>query len=191
MVPAPGTKSPQARLVNRIARNFGSRARLLYIDWKSLQLDEKLKWPVSRTLEFIYLDSATESHRDLRAVITHHIDVTTDPVQRYWAIVALKMMTSVYGDACAALARRVERELRIDLPYLTLKRGRMPEVVSDPELDAVRLEGGALDAEAVGSARTAIERIAAAARARNERMLESARRRHYPEVAREELAATA
>jgi hypothetical protein len=67
----------------------------------------------------------------------------------------------------------------------------MPEVVSDPELDAVRLEGGALDAEAVGSARTAIERIAAAARARNERMLESARRRHYPEVAREELAATA
>jgi len=182
MVPCPDLTRPEARAINRIARQFGSRSNLLYVDWQSLELDQALAWPVSRTLEFIYLDAATESHRDMRATITHHIDVTIDPFQRYWAVVALKVMSGVYAEPYAALAKRVERELGIELPYLTLRRVALPPLDPDPEAEAVQFETFALTDEAVRRARVAIERIGAVARVRSERMLDSVSRGHYPEL---------
>lgn len=191
MVPYLQPVTVQERAINWIAQHFGSRSQLVYVDWRSLGLDDKLAWSVSRTLEFIYLDSASETHRDLRAIITHHIDVTTDPVQRYWTVVALKLMTGVYADACASLARMVEQKLGVALPYLTLKQIRRPRCTPDAAVAALQFETLALDRACVEQARVAIERIAEGARIRNEHMLASVRRGDYPEIGRMRLARAA
>ncbi|MEU8131927.1 hypothetical protein [Streptodolium elevatio] len=184
MVPYAFPATPAERAVNRLAARFGSRSKMLYVDWHSLGLDDRLNWPVSRTLEFIYLDRATETHRDLRAVVTHHIDVTTDPLLRYWTVVALKKMTATYADAVGSLARRVEEKTGLPLPYLTLKRSpHEPAMEPDPQADAVRFDTWAAAPETVDAARAAIEGIATSIFIRYHRMLDSRRLRDYPEVA--------
>ncbi|MDI2131102.1 hypothetical protein [Yinghuangia seranimata] len=184
MVPYAFPATPAERAVNRMASRFGSRSKMLYVDWHSLGLDERLDWPVSRTLEFIYLDRATETHRDLRAVVTHHIDVTTDPLLRYWTVVALKKMTATYADAVGSLARSIEDKTGRPLPYLTLKRSPHDLVLEpDPEADAIRFDTWAAAPATVDAARATIEGIAGSIFTRYNRMLDSQRLRDYPEVA--------
>jgi hypothetical protein len=157
---------------------------MLYVDWASLGLDERLDWPVSRTLEFIYLDRPTESHRDLRAVITHHIDATTDPVLRYWTIVALKALTATYADAIGRLAAGAEQRLGRPLPYLSLKLNpNRPDLEPDPEADAVRFESLAVPAETADRAVALIEEIHAAVQKRLDGMVSSATRAEYAALA--------
>ena len=170
------------RAINRIASRFGLRSKLLYVDWQSLSLDEKLGWPVSRTLEFIYLDRATETHRDLRAVITHHIDVTDDPLLRYWTIVTLKTVTNAHSDVIARLARRAERQFGISLPYMASRQCAALEIEADPELDGVEFDSLPVDAATVRAVEGIIAGIARAAVLRGEKMLESVRNVDYPEV---------
>jgi hypothetical protein len=184
MVPYPFPTTAEERAVNRLARRFGQRASMLYVDWASLGLDERLRWPVSRTLEFIYLDRATESHRDLRAVITHHIDVTTDPVLRYWTIVALKALTATYAEAIGGLAARAEKDIGRPLPYLSLKLNpSRPELEPDPEADAVRFEAIAVDDDTARRAAALIEEIYAAVQRRLDGMIEAGRRHEYAGLA--------
>ncbi|MFG2004503.1 hypothetical protein ACGFNU_35670 [Spirillospora sp. NPDC048911] len=184
MVPYAYPNTPEERAVNRIARQFGRRAHMLYADWESLGINERLGWPVSRTLEFVYLDAATESHRDLRAVVTHHIDATTDPILRYWTMVGLKKMTATYADGTGDLARRVEAATGLDLPYLTLKQNPDKVVLEpDPVADAVRFEEQEIDAATAARAAALVEDIAEAIRVRYLKMVDSIRERHYPEVA--------
>jgi hypothetical protein len=153
---------------------------MLYVDWASLRLDELLQWPVSRTLEFIYLDRATETHRDLRAVITHHIDATTTPVLRYWTIVALKALTATYAEAIGTLAARAEKDISRPLPYLSLKlNATRPELEPDPEADAVKFETLPLDEETADRAVALIEEIYTAVQRRLDAMIESAGRHEY------------
>ena len=180
MVPYPHPTDAAQRAVNRLAQRFGRRAAMLYVDWNSLDLDERLGWPVSRTLEFIYLDRATETHRDLRAVITHHIDVTTDPVLRYWTIVALKALTATYAEAIGALAARAEKELGRPLPYLSLKLNpEPPDLEPDPEADAVRFETLPIDEETARRAVALVEEIHAAVQRRLDGMVDAGTRREY------------
>jgi hypothetical protein len=180
MVPYPFPTTPEERAINRLAKRFGQRAPMLYVDWASLGLDDRLDWPVSRTLEFIYLDRATESHRDLRAVITHHIDVTTDPVLRYWTIVALKALTATYAEAIGNLAARAEKEISRPLPYLSLKLNPdRPDLEPDPEADAVRFEAIPVDADTAARAIALIEEIHGAVQRRLDGMIESGRRGDY------------
>ena len=180
MVSYPAAHDARERAINRMAHRFGTRSRLLYVDWQSLALDD-VGWSVSRTLEFIYLDRASESHRDLRAVITHYNDVTTAPLLRYWTLVALKTMTNAHADACADQARRAERRFGISLPYLSGRRVPLPRVDPDPEADAVAFEALPADDHSVQHVLTMIDELAAAAHKRNFEMLESARRGDYPE----------
>ncbi|MFL6138205.1 MAG: hypothetical protein ACJ74O_10440 [Frankiaceae bacterium] len=180
MVPYPFPTTPEERAVNRLAQRFGQRASMLYVDWASLGLDERLQWPVSRTLEFIYLDRATETHRDLRAVITHHIDATTDPVLRYWTIVALKALTATYAEAIGRLAARAEKDISRPLPYLSLKLNPYrPELEPDPEADAVRFESIAVGDDTAARAVALIEEIYGAVQRRLDGMIESGRRGDY------------
>lgn len=177
MVPYPFPTTPGERAINRLAQRFGQRASMLYVDWASLGLDDRLQWPVSRTLEFIYLDRATESHRDLRAVITHHIDATTDPVLRYWTIVALKALTATYAEAIGGLATRVEKEIGRPLPYLSLKLNpQRPDLEPDPQADAVQFEAIEVDDDTARRAVALIEEIHQAVQLRLDGMIESGRR---------------
>jgi hypothetical protein len=184
MVPYPYPTTPEERAINRLAKRFGQRASMLYVDWASLGLDDRLRWPVSRTLEFIYLDRPTESHRDLRAVITHHIDVTTDPVLRYWTIVALKALTATYADAIGRLAARTEKAVDRPLPYLSLKLNpNRPELEPDPEADAVRFESLPIPSQTAERAVALIEEIYAAVQKRLDGMVSSATRAEYAALA--------
>ncbi len=180
-------KSAEERALNRIACSFGTRSELLYQDWRALQLDECLAWPTSRTLEFIYLDPATETHRDLRAIITHHIDVTQDPFLRYWTVVALKAMSGAYSEECARLACFVEDKLGIKLPYLSQRQVPRVGLPNDAEADAVHFEERELSSETVNAAQSAIERIARGARVRSQCLLTSAQNREYPELLTERV----
>ncbi len=138
MLPYKIPVNAQQRNINRLSKRFGRRAAMLLVDWQSLQLDEALGWSPSRTLDFIYLDRATDSHRDTRAIITHHIDVTVDPVLRYWTIATLKGLTETYASATGELAEWVDAETDLDLPYMTLRlRPDKPELEDDPEAEAI------------------------------------------------------
>jgi hypothetical protein len=184
MVPYSFPVNAAERAINRLAERFGRRADMLYVDWASLELDRRLNWPVSRMLEFIYLDRATETHRDLRAVITHHIDVTTDPVLRYWTIVALKTLTATYADAIGRLAARVERQIGRPLPYLSLKLNpNLPDLEPDPEADAIRFESLPIEPAAAEHATALVREIYQAVQRRLDAMLESAQRGDYPAIA--------
>ena len=111
---------------------------MLFVDWQSLEIDEHLNWPVSRTLDFIYLDKATDSHRDTRGIITHYIDVTLEPVLRYWTIATLKGLTETYATATGQLADWVAAERGLDLPYMTLRlRPDKVDLEPDPQADDI------------------------------------------------------
>lgn len=185
MLPYPIPVGARQRAINRLSRRFGRRAAMLFVDWQSLCLDECLEWPISRTLEFIYLDRATDSHRDTRGIITHHIDVTLDPVLRYWTIATLKGLTETYATATGRLADWVAAEAGVDLPYMTLRlRPDQVELERDPEADDIqfwRLEVGDETARQGIALVTGIyEQILA----RLDAMVESWGRRDYPEVFR-------
>jgi hypothetical protein len=184
MVPYSFPVNAAERAINRLAQRFGRRADMLYVDWASLDLDRRLNWPVSRMMEFIYLDRATETHRDLRAVITHHIDVTTDPVLRYWTMVALKTLTATYADAIGRLAARVERQIGVPLPYLSLKLNPDPPALEpDPEADAIRFESLPVEPAIAEHATALVREIYQAVQRRLDAMFESARRGDYPAIA--------
>lgn len=191
MVSYPFPKNPSERKINRMARQFGGRAEtgpgrrsLFYVDWSSLGLDEVLAWPASRTLEFIYLDQATDAWRRLRAVATHHIDVTEDPLRRYWTIRTLKSLNGVQASAMERLARSVERRIEKPLPYLTLKlSAQRPNLEPDPEATAVRFETFALSPSAAEQVVLLVEEIGRAFQARSAAMIEAVRRGAYPMAA--------
>jgi hypothetical protein len=184
MVPYPFPVDAAQRAINRLATRFGRRADMLYVDWASLELDSKLAWPVSRTLEFIYLDRATETHRDLRAVITHHIDVTTDPVLRYWTILALKTLTATYAEAIGRLAAWAEKQIERPLPYLSLKLNpQPPDLEPDPEADSICFESLPVQPQTAEQATALVRQIYQAVQRRLDAMLDSDRLGHYPAVA--------
>ncbi|MFC0544867.1 hypothetical protein [Kutzneria chonburiensis] len=179
MISYPWPVDAAERALNRLAVRLGGRAdsgvnrrSLFYVDWASLELDETLGWSPSRMLEFIYLDAATEPWRDLRAVATHHIDSTRNPVVRYWTIVAMKSLNAAHAEPTAALARVAERQLGRPLPYLTLKlTADRPGLEPDPEADAIRFADLPVDADVVDRAVTMIEELAHAFRCRQEALM--------------------
>jgi hypothetical protein len=187
MLPYPIPVDARERAINRLSRRFGKRADMLFVDWQSLGLDEALDWPISRTLEFIYLDRATDSHRDTRGIITYHIDVTLDPVLRYWTIVTLKGLTEAYAKATRHLADWVVKDTGADLPYMTLRLHpdeTKVKLEKDPEADDIqfwRLEISEKTArEGVALVTGIYEQILA----RLDAMVESWDRNEYPEVFR-------
>ncbi len=183
MLPYPIPVNARERAINRLSKRFGRRAAMLLVDWQSLGLDECLDWPVSRTLEFIYLDRATDSHRDTRAIITHHIDVTLDPVLRYWTIATLEGLTETYATATGHLAEWVARETGVDLPYMTL-RLRPDAVVleDDPEADDIQFWRLEVSEETARQGIALVTGIYEQILARLDAMVESWHAKDYPEV---------
>ncbi len=183
MLPYKIPVNAQQRNINRLSKRFGRRAEMLLVDWQSLRLDEALDWPVSRTLNFIYLDSATDSHRDTRSIITHHIDVTVDPVLRYWTIATLKGLTETYASATGHLAEWVATETELDLPYMTLRlRPDKPALEDDPEAEAIEFWRLPVSADTADHGVELVTGIYDQIVARLDAMVESWDSNHYPEV---------
>ena len=185
MLPYPIPVNAQQRAINRLSKRFGRRAAMLFVDWQSLDLDEHLGWPVSRTLEFIYLDRATDSHRDTRAIITHHIDVTFEPVLRYWTIATLKGLTETYASATGHLADWVAAETGLDLPYMTLRlRPDAVQLEDDPEAEDIQFWRLPVTEETAQHGIALVTGIYEQILARLDAMVESWHRQDYPEVLR-------
>ncbi len=47
-------ESESEKIINDYALHLSEHSRLFYHDWKSLQLDDMLRWSASDTLEFIF-----------------------------------------------------------------------------------------------------------------------------------------
>jgi hypothetical protein len=185
MLPYPIPVNAQQRAVNRLSKRFGRRAAMLFVDWQSLDLDAHLDWPVSRTLDFIYLDKATESHRDTRSIITHHIDVTLEPVLRYWTIVTLKGLTETYAAATGRLADWVAEEAGLDLPYMTLRlRPDPPALEEDPEAEDIEFWRLPVSEQTARQGVALVTGIYEQILARLDAMVASWDRKDYPEVLR-------
>lgn len=185
MLPYPIPVSAQQRAINRLSKRFGRRAAMLFVDWQSLDLDAHLDWPVSRTLDFIYLDKATDSHRDTRSIITHHIDVTFDPVLRYWTIVTLKGLTETYASATGRLADWVAEEGGLDLPYMTLRlRPDPPALEEDPEAEDIEFWRLPVSEATARQGVALVTGIYEQILARLDAMVASWDRKDYPEVLR-------
>lgn len=185
MLPYPIPVNVQQRAINRLSKRFGRRAAMLFVDWQSLDLDSYLDWPVSRTLEFIYLDRATDSHRDTRAIITHHIDVTFEPVLRYWTIATLKGLTETYASATGNLADWVAEEAGLDLPYMTLRlRPDKPDLEEDPEAEALEFWRLPVTEDVAKHGVELVTGIYEQILARLDAMVASWDRKDYPEVLR-------
>jgi hypothetical protein len=141
LMPIANPTTPVERALERLTRRFGRRAEMLYVDWQSLMLDEALEWPVSRMLEFLYLDPATEVCRKLRNTVVHHVDYSPSALRVYWVMVTIKSITSAYLGPMIQLARRAEEELGIELPYFMQRQNPATVVLEpDPEADAVQFE---------------------------------------------------
>jgi hypothetical protein len=185
MLPYPIPVNAQQRAINRLSKRFGRRAAMLFVDWQSLDLDAHLGWPVSRTLDFIYLDKATESHRDTRSIITHHIDVTLEPVLRYWTIVTLKGLTETYASATGRLADWVAEEAGLDLPYMTLRlRPDPPALEEDPEAEDIEFWRLPVSEQTARQGVALVTGIYEQILARLDAMVASWDRQDYPEVLR-------
>jgi hypothetical protein len=158
---------------------------MLFVDWQSLDLDAYLGWSVSRTLDFIYLDKATESHRDTRAIITHQIDVTLEPVLRYWTIVTLKGLTETYAAATGRLADWVAEETGLDLPYMTLRlRPDPPALEEDPEAEDIEFWRLPVSEQTAQQGVVLVTGIYEQILARLDAMVASWEKKAYPEVLR-------
>lgn len=185
MLPYPIPVNARQRAINRLSKRFGRRAAMLFVDWQSLELDECLGWPVSRTLEFIYLDRATDSHRDTRAIITHHIDVTLDPVLRYWTIATLKGLTETYATATGRLADWVAKETGLDLPYMTLRLRPDPVLLEeDPEAEDIQFWTLPVDEATARQGVALVTGIYEQILARLDAMVGSWGKQDYPQVLR-------
>ncbi|GAA2071767.1 hypothetical protein GCM10009780_04170 [Actinomadura alba] len=185
MLPYPIPVNAQQRAINRLSKRFGRRAAMLFVDWQSLDLDEHLDWSVSRTLDFIYLDRATDAHRDTRGIITHHIDVTLDPVLRYWTIATLKGLTETYATATGRLAEWVAEEVGLDLPYMTLRlRPDPPELEEDPEAEAIEFWRLPVSEQTAQQGVALVTGIYQQILARLDAMVASWDKQDYPEVLR-------
>jgi hypothetical protein len=185
MLPYPIPVNAQQRAINRLSKRFGRRAAMLFVDWQSLGLDECLGWSVSRTLNFIYLDRATDSHRDTRAIITHHIDVTLEPVLRYWTIATLKGLTETYASATGHLADWVVRETGMDLPYMTLRlRPDAVQLEDDPEADGIQFWRLPVSEATAQQGIALVTGIYEQILARLDAMVDSWGKKDYPEVLR-------
>jgi hypothetical protein len=192
MVPYREPQGAQERAINRMARRFGQRSHMLYADWQSLDLDEVLRWKPSRTLEFIYLDKASEASRDMRAVITHHIDLHPEPLLRYWTLLTLKTLTAAHGETFRVLAQRVEEQLGRPLPYFMLRDNPDSPLLSpDAEADAIQFETLDMSPELQQRAIRIVEDVHTAIKNKLEEVVENTRGgRYFPSPRRAKRVAT-
>lgn len=159
-LPYPTPLDAQQRKVNRLVASLRPAAPTFYTDWASLGLDERLGWPTSRMLRFLYLDGLTRPQREVQATVTRHALQATDPVARYWVIRAVAELGAVRDAAWSPLARRVWEHTGRPLPFLTSGMGHaQPDLDADLQADAVEPPALAVSREAAGRITTAISEI--------------------------------
>ncbi len=112
-------KTDAERAINRWAAELTTHSQLFLNDWDALQLDQRLGFAASDTLEFLFLDPDMDVHRQhliefAKLAIRHQ-----DPALRWWLMTALESTGETFFARTRPLAEAVEAQTGARLDYLT------------------------------------------------------------------------
>ncbi|EOX5202491.1 hypothetical protein ACPSTJ_005142 [Escherichia coli] len=111
-------ESESEKIINDYALHLSEHSRLFYHDWKSLQLDDMLRWSASDTLEFIFLNADMDMHRENIVKFSLFGLKHRDPVIRFWFMMILELSGKEFFSHVGDIALQVESKYNIYLPYL-------------------------------------------------------------------------
>ena len=111
-------RSVAEHAVNAWASRLSDHSGLFLLDWQALELDQVLGYPASGALEWLFLDTDMELHRqnmmEFAKIALRH----RDPALRWWMIVALESAGEEFFAQTRPLALAVEAETGQRLDYL-------------------------------------------------------------------------
>ncbi|EBT7801604.1 hypothetical protein CP648_22305 [Salmonella enterica] len=111
-------ESESEKIINNYALHLSEHSRLFYHDWKSLQLDDMLRWSASDTLEFIFLNADMDIHRENIVKFSLFGLKHRDPIIRFWFMMILELSGKEFFSHVSDVALLAERKYNIFLPYL-------------------------------------------------------------------------
>ncbi|AUX26490.1 hypothetical protein SOCEGT47_070590 [Sorangium cellulosum] len=134
------------RAINRWVADLQSHHGLFLRDWIELDMDRRLGWSASDTLEFYCASRHSEAQRQSMAAFLKLAFSHPEPVLRFWLMEALEASGEAFFQNTRALARRVEAEHPRQLDYLADRHALShPTLDPDEEADAVAFKAEALD----------------------------------------------
>ncbi|WP_437922547.1 hypothetical protein WMF37_26280 [Sorangium sp. So ce291] len=135
------------RAINRWVADLQSHHGLYLRDWIELDMDRRLGWGASDTLEFYCASKHSEAQRRSMSAFVKLAFAHPEPLLRFWLMEALEASGDAFFENTRALARRVEAERPLRLDYLADRHALShPALEPDEEADAVAFKAEALDA---------------------------------------------
>ena len=135
-------KTDAERAINRWAAELITHSGLFLNDWDALQLDQRLGFTASDTLEFLFLDPDMDVHRHhliefAKLAIRHQ-----DPALRWWLMTALESTGETFFARTRPLAEAVEAKTGVRLDYLTERHLLAGEPDARPTVPPTALQRG-------------------------------------------------
>lgn len=141
-------RSPEERAINRWTRDLGTHHQLFLGDWAALEMDARLGFSASDTLEFYCRSKHSEVQRRSMSEFVKIAFRRTGAADRYWLLVALEASGEAFFAGTRRLARRVEASAGVRLDYFADRHATAhPRAAGDPSADAAMFAGLRLDAE--------------------------------------------
>lgn len=115
-----GYRLPQStneRALNRWTDILASHAALYVRDWRTLGMDDLLRWDAGQTIAFYFLSEQTEVHRRNMAAIKKLAFRNRPPILRWWLLRAIESAGETLFERTAELAAAVEQEFGVALDY--------------------------------------------------------------------------
>lgn len=119
--------SPGEKLISSYVLHLSEHSQLFYNDWKTLELNETLRWTASDTMEFIFLNMDMDTHRENLVRFSLCGLKNTDPLIRFWFIMILELSGKAFFSYVGDVARHAEIKYSIKLPYLSGKHSKKEE----------------------------------------------------------------
>jgi hypothetical protein len=120
-------RSGAEHAVNAWASRLSEHSGLFLSDWQALGLDQVLGYSASGALEWLFLDTDMDLHRQNMIEFAEIALRHRDPALRWWMMVALESTGEEFFTQTRPLALAVEAETGQRLDYLT---GRGPPAVA-------------------------------------------------------------
>lgn len=116
MYPFPNTEAQKK--INGYAKELASHSKLFLTDWQQLDMDKKLQWTSSQTLDFLFHYPLMDIHRKNRITFIKKGVTLQDPTLRFWFLYILEASGYSFFKNIQILALKAEREEKIVLNYL-------------------------------------------------------------------------
>lgn len=141
------------RAINRWTHQLTSHHALFMGDWAALDMDNRLGWTASETIEFYMLGPQSELQRRSMATFVDLAFRYPDPSLRYWLVRALEASGDAFFARTSRLAHAVEAVCGTRLDYLAARHELAhASLLPDPEAERVVFESESLSAVQVAAA---------------------------------------